>query len=94
MGNFEDKMAHRRHEAARHDSVMGLVWEEIWLLDDMIPCETQEEIMAATHQIEDVSMLLNAVRKQFNRMVENWIVEDRRDHWPPDDFHLPDWAGS
>ena len=94
MGNFEDKIALRRRQAARLDSVMELVLQEVWLLDDMIPCETQEEIMAATHQIEDVCMMLNAVRKQFKRMVESWIVEDRRDHWPPDDFQLPDWAGS
>lgn len=94
MTTFEDKMALRRYQATRHDNVMDLVSQELWVLDDLIPCETQEEVMAATHQLEDVAMILHAVRRNFNRMVNSWFDEDVRDHWPPDDFHLPDWAGS
>ena len=75
---------------------MELLHQEIWVLDDMIPMELfrDEEVRAATHQLEDVGMLLVAVRRQFTRMVNRWIDEDIRDQWPPDDWELPDGTGS
>jgi hypothetical protein len=96
MTTFEDKMNQRRKEANHLHSLSDLVGNRIYELESLIPASfwNSPDFRRFERTWEDVLAVHRAFENLQNEVLNNWIDEDVRDHWPPDDFHLPDGTGS
>ena len=94
MTSHQDKINRRRKQANQLDALHELGKDWIYEFDSLAYFPNREDAIAFENHFTDVLTLYDAISKHSKQMLQSWIDEDVRDHWPPDDWQLPDGTGS